>query len=134
MRGNGIVAIRVHSIADLNQATTSAGASPATQGIQKSGWVNATDVPTMPLSDVAFDLGGRTNHTFGTLFPIYDWATNNGFANLGTWIDAAARQAGHEALAIAAHCSLLATNNIGRRGVVGSAKPGLDAVPIVMSG
>ncbi len=107
MRGNGIVAIRVHSVADFNQATTSAGANPLEslaftiqedrvqlREYKTSGWVNATDVPTMPLSDVAYDLGGRTNHTFSALFPIYDWATNNGFANMGAWIDAAARQAG----------------------------------------
>jgi hypothetical protein len=48
----------------------------------------------MALSDVAYDLGGLTNHTFSNLFPIYEWDTDSGFTNLGRWIEAAAEQAG----------------------------------------
>jgi len=60
----------------------------------QSGWQFARDVGSMPLSDVAYNLGGNTNHTFSTLFPIYDGQANDGYNNLGTWIEAAGRQGG----------------------------------------
>ena len=48
----------------------------------------------MPLSDVTYDLGALTNHTLSSLFPIYEWDTDDGFDNLGEWIETAAEQAG----------------------------------------
>ena len=49
----------------------------------------------MQLTDVAYDIGDRTNHTFANLFSIYDWKTDDGYNNLGKWIEAAAKYAGH---------------------------------------
>ena len=62
--------------------------------MRTSGWQPASDVGTMPLSDVAYNLGGPDNHTFLTMFPIYDWETDKGYDNLGGWIERAAKQAG----------------------------------------
>ena len=48
----------------------------------------------MPLSEVAYNLSGRTYHTFATMFPIYEWDSDKAYDNLGGWIESAARQAG----------------------------------------
>lgn len=107
MRGNGLLAVRIHSIGSINSPATSSGDNPfecvaftvdgGTVGFKEmktTGWQLATDVGTMPLSEVAYDLGGRVNHTFGTMFPIYDWQADKGYDNLGAWIENAAKQAG----------------------------------------
>jgi len=107
IRGNGLLAVRIQTIGDFNKATTRAGSNPfdcvafAVKGdrlvfkeLMKSGWEVARDVDSMPLKEVAYKLGDRRNHTFSTLFPIYDWEAHNGYANLGDWIELAARNAG----------------------------------------
>jgi hypothetical protein len=107
VRGNGLLAVRVHTIAGLNKLQCVEGANPfdnlafTVDGDQlrfreymQSGWQFARDVGSMPLSDVAYNLDDKTNHTFATLFAIYDWQANDGYNNLGTWIEAAARQGG----------------------------------------
>jgi hypothetical protein len=107
IRGNGLLAIRIHTIPGFNKTTTTAGSDPfaalafTVDGDQirfkeymTGGWQPARDVGSMLLSDVAYDLGGRTNHTLSCLFPIYEWDTDDGFNNLGEWIDDAATQAG----------------------------------------
>jgi hypothetical protein len=58
-----------------------------------NGW-SARDVGSMPLGDVAYDLGALTNQTLASLFSIYEWDSDNGFNNLGKWIETAAEQAG----------------------------------------
>ena len=107
MRGNGLFAVRVHSITSLHSPATASGDNPfdclafevtnntvSFKEIMTTGWQPALDVGTMPLSDVSYNLGNRTNHTFTTMFPIYDWNGDRGYDNLGTWIEAAAKQAG----------------------------------------
>jgi hypothetical protein len=107
IRGNGLLAVRINSIGSLHSPATSAGANPFEnlafwvddarlrfKEYMMTGWLPARDPPSMPLSDVAYNLGGRTNHTFSCLFPIYDWETDNGYDNLGGWIESAARAAG----------------------------------------
>jgi MTH538 TIR-like domain (DUF1863) len=107
IRGNGLLAVRVHTIAGFNKLPSAEGSNPFDalaftvesdhlrfKEYMQSGWEFARDVGLMPLSDLAYDLGGCTNHTFSTLFPIYDWQANDGYNNLGIWIEAAARQAG----------------------------------------
>jgi hypothetical protein len=107
MRGNGLFAIRINSISDMKSGPSAAGGNPfgvlaftldgdrvKFKEYMTNGWQPARDVPTMPLSDVAYSLGQRTNHTFSTLFPIYDWTANEGYKNVGGWIEAAARTAG----------------------------------------
>ena len=107
MRGNGLFAIKIHSLTSLHTPVTAAGANPfdnlafAVDGDQvrfkeymTTGWQPARDVPSMVLKDVTYNLNGLTNHTFSTIFPIYDWKDNDGYNNIGTWIEAAAKQAG----------------------------------------
>ena len=107
MRGNGLLAIRIHSIADPSAGACGAGSNPfddlafaveadrvAFKEFTTAGWSPARDVGSMPLGEVAYDLAGRTNHTMSNLFPIYDWENDDGFDNLGTWIEIAAYKAG----------------------------------------
>jgi hypothetical protein len=107
MRGNGLLAIRVHSIPGFNKLPAAVGFNPfdclafAVDGDQirfkeymTTGWQFARDVGSMPLRDAAYDLGGRRNHTLANLFPVYEWDSGNGYKNLGEWIESAATQAG----------------------------------------
>lgn len=107
MRGNGLFAVRIHTIAGFNKMPAAKGSNPfgavafTVDGDQvrfkeymTSGWQSARDVGSMPLSDVAYNLGALTNHTLSSLFPIYEWDSDDGFNNLGEWIEAAAIQAG----------------------------------------
>jgi MTH538 TIR-like domain (DUF1863) len=107
IRGNGLLAVRIHTIGSLHSPSTAAGGNPFDclafclendtvrfTEFRTSGWQWARDVGTVSLSDVAYNLGGRTNHTFATMFPIYDWQDDKGYDNLGSWIEQAAKQAG----------------------------------------
>lgn len=107
IRGNGLLAVRIHTICGLNKRPCVEGGNPFRnlaftidddrvrfKEYMKAGWKAARDVGHMALADVAYDLGDRDNHTFSTLFPIYDWEADDGFSNLGTWIEMAARKAG----------------------------------------
>ena len=107
MCGNGLLAVRIHTIGDLKGLTTAKGANPfenlafTVDGDQlrfkeymTTGWELAQDVGSIRLNEVVYNLGGRTNHTFSTLFPIYEWDSHNGYNKLGTWIETAAKQAG----------------------------------------
>jgi len=106
MRGNGLLAVRVHTIGGLNRATSEAGANPFAcvafevdgerlkfKELMTPGWQDAKDADYMPLNEVAYQLGDLRNHTFSSLFPIYDWESDNGYDNLGEWIETAAQQA-----------------------------------------
>jgi hypothetical protein len=107
IRGNGMLAIRIHNIPSFQKQTSDAGDNPFDcvafavdnnvvrfKEMKTSGWQPASDVGTMSLSEVAYALGGKTNHTFATLFQIYNWDSDNGYNNLGAWIESAAKQAG----------------------------------------
>ena len=107
MPGNGPLAIRIHSIGSLHSPATVSGCNPfdclafnldgdAVRFREKmtTGWEQARDLGTMPSKDVAYNLGGRTHHTFSCLFPIYDWEADRGYDDLGGWIEKAAKQAG----------------------------------------
>ena len=107
IRGNGLLAVRIHRIGSIHSPDSALGSNPFDcmaftvdneivrfREMKTSGWQPSSDVGTMPLSDVAYNFGGRTNHTFATMFPIYDWETDKGYDNLGGWIERAAKQAG----------------------------------------
>lgn len=106
MRGNGLFAVHVNGIKNLQQQVSDVGSDPfaavafAVTGdrlhfkeYKTSGWKPASDVGSMPLSDVAYNLNGMANNTFGCLFPTYDWMSDDGYNNLGGWIEQAAAQA-----------------------------------------
>jgi hypothetical protein len=107
IRGNGILAIRIHSIGSLHTSPSQSGpnifddiAFTIDKGrvyfrhYTTAGWQYSADVSSMLLSDVRYNLGTNTNHTFSVLFPIYDWEQDNGRDNLNNWIESAARAAG----------------------------------------
>ena len=107
IRGNGLFAVRIHTIAGFDKQPAAIGSNPfdnvafTVDGDQlrfreymTNGWQPARDVGSMPLKEVVYNLGALTNHTFSSLFPIYEWDTGDGYNNLGDWIDAAAEQAG----------------------------------------
>jgi hypothetical protein len=107
IRGNGLLAVRIHTVGSIHSPDAVSGANPfdclaftvnkesvQLREFMTSGWQPARDVRNIPLSNVAYDLGGRTNHTFSNLFPIYDWEVDKGYDNLGSWIELAAKQAG----------------------------------------
>jgi hypothetical protein len=107
MRGNGLLAIRIHTIPGFDKKAAAQGSNPFDnlaftvdddrlrfKEYMTTGWNTARDVGSMPLSDVAYDLGSLTNHTLSNLFPIYEWDTDDGFNKMGEWIETAAIQAG----------------------------------------
>lgn len=106
-RGNGLLAIRVHGIRDWNSQFATAGSNPFEHlayrvandriywhELNNGVWANYDKVPSVELSELAYDLKGELYHTFASRFPIYDWVNDNGSQNLGSWIETAAKQAG----------------------------------------
>jgi hypothetical protein len=111
MHGSGILAVSIHTIKGFNQSVCAAGENPLNclafkvsadrlefwemnyvNGIP--AWTPYTDAPSMKFSDVGYDLGGKTYHTFATQFSSYDWTLHNGYYNIGDWIESAALAAG----------------------------------------
>jgi len=71
-RGNGVIGIKIHNQKDKNGNTCEEG---------------ETDFGTVD-----------GENSFEDLFPVYDWVDDNGYENIGDWIDAAALVAGRPAL------------------------------------
>jgi hypothetical protein len=105
-RGNGLLAIKIAGLTHFGKksiqgpnpfnhlAFTVTGDNVSWKEKIGEAWPAYTEVPTMKLSEVAYNLGGLDNHTFSHLFPIYDWVNNDGYNNLGSWVENAAKQAG----------------------------------------
>jgi len=68
-RNNGLIGIYVHQIRDQNQKTTSKGRNPFEQ------WT--------------FERDGKV-----ISIPVYDWVNDDGYHNMGDWIEKAAKRAG----------------------------------------
>lgn len=73
-RGNGMLAVRIHGIKNLQGYTSGSG-----QNIFDTFWFTAPN--------------GQQRTLSGT-YPIYDWIANDGYRNLGAWVEAAATQVG----------------------------------------
>lgn len=69
-RGNGLLGIYIHNVKDSDGKTDSKGANPFSSHSLKDSNGNAVTVPT------------------------YDWVNDNGYNNLGSWIEAAAKKVG----------------------------------------
>ena len=106
-RGNGLFAIRVHGLKDFNQQYATSGPNPFDflayrvaddrvywQEKNNGAWAGYDKVPSLPLNEVAYNLNSEHHHIFTCRFPIYDWGADNGYQNLGAWIEQAAKQAG----------------------------------------
>ncbi len=72
-RGNGMLGIYIHNMKDANSKTDTKGINPL------SNWHVEHDGKKILLSD---------------LYPTYDWVNDEGYKNLGIWIEAAAKKAG----------------------------------------
>jgi hypothetical protein len=72
--GMGLFGIRIHNIRNQAQQTSTAGPDPFAY----------VEVPG--LLGLASNLSGK--------YPVYDWVLDNGYANVDTWIETAARAAG----------------------------------------
>lgn len=106
IRGNGILCVSIHQLQDRNQRTDTAGENPLAnlafrvaddriEFHEKLGekWSQSNDLPSMSLSNLAYDLGDKKWHTFATLFQTYDWVNNDGYNNIADWIESAAKAA-----------------------------------------
>jgi hypothetical protein len=72
-KGNGMLGIYIHNMKDVNSKTDTKGTNPL------SNWHVERDGKKVLLSDI---------------YPTYDWLNDEGYKNLGTWIEAAAKKAG----------------------------------------
>jgi hypothetical protein len=72
-RGNGMLGIYIHNIRDFQLKTDTAGNNH--------------------FGELGHDGDGKSIY-FWSLYPTYDWVLNNGYNNLGTWVEDAAKKAG----------------------------------------
>ena len=106
-KGNGILCVKIGGIKDWDGEAAIQGPSPLTHlaykvddGIVswqiKSGenWKVYSDVPTMKESEVVYDISGKKHHEFSALFKTHSWTADDGYNNLGKWIETAANAAG----------------------------------------
>ncbi len=106
-RGNGLLGIRIHNIKNFEKQVALAGNNPfdylaySVSGTQVSWrewngaqWVDYSKVPTATISETSQSLVNGEAKQFSHRFPIYDWINDNGYENLGTWVEKAAKQAG----------------------------------------
>ena len=72
-KGNGMLGIYIHGMKDSNSATDTKGGNPF------DNWQIKQDGKTVLLS---------------SLYPTYDWVTDDGRNKMAGWVEAAAKQAG----------------------------------------
>ncbi len=68
-KGNGLLGIRIHNIKDQNQRTDSMGDNP--------------------FDKLYIEENGVTKY-LSQIYPTYDWVNNDGYNNLGKWVEAVA--------------------------------------------
>lgn len=76
-RGNGLLGIYIHGLKSKNQQTTFRGRNPF-------------DLFTVQTQGLL----GPTTTRLSSIYPTYDWVMNNGYLNIGSWIEIAAQKAG----------------------------------------
>lgn len=72
-RGNGIIGIHIHKIKNTDGSTDRQGRNP--------------------LDDWTIKQNGQSVRLF-SIYPTYEWITNNGYDNFAVWVEKAAKQAG----------------------------------------
>ena len=70
-KGNGLLGIHIHNCKDLQGRTCMKGQNP-----------------------FAFVHYTQSGQSLENTYPVYDWVLNNGYQNMGRWIEEAARRAG----------------------------------------
>lgn len=71
--GNGLLGVYIHNLKDTNGRTDTRGANPL------DSWQRTIDGRTYRLSE---------------LYSTYDWVSDDGYQNLGSWVENAANAAG----------------------------------------
>ncbi|MBI5216186.1 MAG: TIR domain-containing protein [Ignavibacteriae bacterium] len=72
-KGNGLLGIYIHQLRDRNEQTSVKGSNH--------------------FGAIGYDEKGNPIY-FSTNYPCYDWVDNNGYDNIGKWIELAAQKAG----------------------------------------
>jgi hypothetical protein len=72
-RGNGMLGVYIHNMKDVNSKIDAKGTNPL------SNWHIERDGKKVLLSDI---------------YPTYDWVNDDGYHEMGDWIEAAAKKAG----------------------------------------
>jgi hypothetical protein len=73
-KGNGMFGIYIHQCKNLAGQTSAKGDNM--------------------FGEIGKDENGNAVY-FSSAYPCYDWVDDNGYENLGTWVEAAAKKAGH---------------------------------------
>ena len=108
LEGKGIFAVAIAGIPGWDKRGDIQGANPlAYLGYEVSGgvlrlkeyavqgkWIWCPDFPAVTVSSVPWRVVEGENRTFDQWFSAYDWVRHNGYANLGSWAEAAAKSAG----------------------------------------
>lgn len=71
-KGNGMLGIYIHQLKDRNGKTSTKGSNM--------------------FGEIGKDSNGKPVY-FSSDYPCYDWVDNNGYSNLGSWIETAAKKA-----------------------------------------
>jgi hypothetical protein len=104
-RGNGILGIFIHNIKDKNQMTVPKGPNPfeylAIQynetgdrlsflEYQNNTWVKYLDYEGYSINSVDKQHWGKV-YKLSKYYYTYDWVSNDGYNNFGTWVDKASK-------------------------------------------
>jgi hypothetical protein len=81
-RGNGLLGIYIHNLKNMSGLTDSKGKNPF-----DNFYIEEKQRLSL-LSDI------NRQVYFSELYPTYDWKINDGYNNIGSWIEAAAKKAG----------------------------------------
>ncbi|OBZ09132.1 TIR domain-containing protein [Bacillus sp. FJAT-26390] len=103
-KNNGLLTIHINSITDKYQKTYKQGPNPLEYfyfrindekihlwEYENSEWKY---IDWLWKSDVKHDLGYQTEGKFSSIFPQYDWTTNDGYNQFTNWVETAAINAG----------------------------------------
>ncbi len=82
-RGNGLLGIRIHKLKNKDGETAQRGRNPFTN-------ISAT----VEESDFLGLWTNKVRKSLSQIYPVYDWIEHDGYRNIGTWIEEAARKAG----------------------------------------
>jgi hypothetical protein len=63
-------------------------------GFRSSEWIWCPDFHGVTVASVPWRIAEGENKTLDRCFPAYDWVQSNGYGNLGSWAEAAAKAAG----------------------------------------
>lgn len=106
-QGKGMLGVRVHGIKNLHGQLGTWGLNPFDyircnvigqtvywEILEGGTWKDYFDVPNGKIDELPYSFGNTQFHTFSSLFSTYDWVVNDGYSNIGSWIETAATKVG----------------------------------------